>query len=105
MAECKVSEYINCEHYDDANSLAFGQSYTLLIARVFKLKLTHLLKTIQKWNGGCAYYFCTIEFQHRGLPHAHIALQVKNTPSFGSNMQHIQVNIPEAADNRYRQLV
>ena len=27
MAECKVLEYINCEHYDDANSLAFGQSY------------------------------------------------------------------------------
>jgi hypothetical protein len=77
----------------------------LLVARVFKLKLASLLKTIQKWDGGCEYYFCTVEFQHRGLPHAHIALKVKNPPSFGSNMQHIQVNMPEASDNRYRQLV
>ena len=30
MVECKVSEYINCEHYDDANSLAFGQFFTEL---------------------------------------------------------------------------
>jgi hypothetical protein len=66
----------------------------VLVARVFKLKLHAFLKQISKWNGGCAYYFCVVEFQHRGLPHAHIALRVKNPPSFGSNMEHIQCNMP-----------
>ena len=31
------------------------------------------MKRIQKWNGGCAYSFCVVEFC--GLPHAHIALR------------------------------
>eukprot|EP01048_Picozoa_sp_COSAG05_P000481 COSAG05_NODE_13_length_36464_cov_294.169449_7_plen_95_part_00 len=39
------------------------------------------------------------------MPHAHIALRVKKPPSFQSAMQHIQCNMPEAADDRYRKLV
>eukprot|EP01047_Picozoa_sp_COSAG01_P068140 COSAG01_NODE_9779_length_2346_cov_2.823320_3_plen_141_part_01 len=35
----------------------------ILVARVFKLKLKHFLDTISKWDGGCAYYLCTVEFQ------------------------------------------
>ena len=77
----------------------------ILVARVFKLKLASLLKRIQQWDGGCAYYFCTVEFQHRGLPHAHIALRVKTPPRFTDDMKHIQTNMPEAKDDRYRQLV
>jgi hypothetical protein len=77
----------------------------LLVARVFKLKLAKFLKHIQSWNGGCAYYFCTVEFQHRGLPHAHIALRVNHPPPFGDDMEHIQTNMPEATDDRYRRLV
>ena len=40
-----------------------------------------------------------------GLPHAHIALRVKNVPSFGGNMQHIQCDMPDASDDRYWKLV
>ena len=77
----------------------------LLVARVFKLKLRRFLATIKKWDGGCAYYFCVVEFQHRGLPHAHIALRVNNPPPLTNNMRHIQVNMPEADADNYRRLV
>jgi hypothetical protein len=77
----------------------------VLVARVFRQKLTVFLKTIQQWDGGCAYFFCTVEFQHRGLPHAHIALRVKQPPSFSNDMEHIQTDMPEPTEDRYRQLV
>jgi hypothetical protein len=77
----------------------------ILVARVFKLKLKQFLKAICKWDGGCEYYFCTVEFQHRGLPHAHIALRVKQPPPFTNNMKHIQVEMPDAGDDSYRKLV
>lgn len=32
-------------------------------------------------DGGYDYYFKVVEFQHRGLPHCHIALRVKNAPT------------------------
>jgi hypothetical protein len=89
-------------------SIAPGQCASdrpVLVARVFRQKLTVFLKTIQQWDGGCAYFFCTVEFQHRGLPHAHIALRVKQPPSFSNDMEHIQTDMPEPTEDRYRQLV
>jgi hypothetical protein len=77
----------------------------LLVARVFKLKLKRFLATIKKWDGGCAYYFCVVEFQHRGLPHAHIALRVNSPPPLTNNMRHIQVDMPMADADSYRRLV
>ena len=89
-------------------NLLRGQKTTdrpVLVARVFKLKLKQLLSVIKGWDGGCEYYLCTIEFQHRGLPHAHIAIRVKQVPSFTNNMKNIQTNMPDAAMPRYRALV
>jgi hypothetical protein len=47
-----------------------------LIARVFKMKLSELMKdiTIRNIFGKCVAYIYVIEFQKRGLPHAHILL-------------------------------
>ncbi|KAF5318680.1 hypothetical protein D9619_010670 [Psilocybe cf. subviscida] len=51
-----------------------------LVARVFQLKLKELLNLICKKGifGKVAAYVYTIEFQKRGLPHAHIIIFFKN---------------------------
>ncbi|XP_061341690.1 uncharacterized protein LOC133288015 [Gastrolobium bilobum] len=47
-----------------------------ILCRVFKFKLDQLLRDLKKENilGRVIAYVCTIEFQKRGLPHAHILL-------------------------------
>jgi len=47
-----------------------------LVARVFEQKLKRLLKEIifRQRFGRVVAYICVIEFQKRGLPHAHILL-------------------------------
>ncbi|MCH86997.1 helicase-like protein, partial [Trifolium medium] len=47
-----------------------------IIARVFKIKLDELMKDLTKKHilGRVVAYMYTIEFQKRGLPHAHILL-------------------------------
>ncbi|XP_061368581.1 uncharacterized protein LOC133311548 [Gastrolobium bilobum] len=47
-----------------------------ILCRVFKFKLDQLLHDLKKQNilGRVIAYVCTIEFQKRGLPHAHILL-------------------------------
>ncbi|XP_061344069.1 uncharacterized protein LOC133290038 [Gastrolobium bilobum] len=47
-----------------------------ILCRVFKFKLDQLLHDLKKENilGRVIAYVCTIEFQKRGLPHAHILL-------------------------------
>ncbi|XP_020272659.1 uncharacterized protein LOC109847833 [Asparagus officinalis] len=47
-----------------------------IVARVFKIKLDSLMEDLQKNNhfGKCIVAVYTIEFQKRGLPHAHILI-------------------------------
>ncbi|ELP91475.1 hypothetical protein EIN_143750 [Entamoeba invadens IP1] len=47
-----------------------------LVTRVFKLKLDQLIKEITKWEifGNVIAWVYRIEFQKRGLPHAHILI-------------------------------
>jgi hypothetical protein len=64
--------------------LKFGQSASDrpdLCARVFDMKVKELLEDITKRNvlGKMKAYVYTIEFQKRGLPHAHILLIVQET--------------------------
>lgn len=49
-----------------------------LVARVFHLKLQELLRDLTKrhWLGTARAWAWTVEFQKRGLPHAHILLIV-----------------------------
>ena len=51
-----------------------------IVARVFNLKLAQLLEELKKDGifGRCVASMHVIEFQHRGLPHAHILLVLDN---------------------------
>ena len=60
-------------------NLAPGQTYVDrpdLVARVFQLKLKHLMHVLTKgnWFGKTKCHFYVVEFQKRGLPHAHILI-------------------------------
>jgi hypothetical protein len=60
-------------------NLAPGQTYVDrpdLVARVFHLKLKHLMNVLTKGNyfGKTKCHFYVVEFQKRGLPHAHILI-------------------------------
>ncbi|XP_012837300.1 PREDICTED: uncharacterized protein LOC105957872 [Erythranthe guttata] len=51
-----------------------------ILARVFKMKLDSLMSDLKKGKifGRIRAYVCTIEFQKRGLPHAHILIWLHN---------------------------
>ena len=61
------------------NSLAYGQSVEDrpdVVARVFHAKLQELREDIEKGHvlGTCKCLVYTVEFQKRGLPHAHMVV-------------------------------
>jgi hypothetical protein len=49
----------------------------VVVARVFKIRLQHLLHLIRTKMGEVTYLTSSIEFQKRGLPHCHIVVQVR----------------------------
>ena len=56
-------------------------SNMLVTCRVFKAKLAALLANLKNghyFGGKSAYIIHVIEFQHRGLPHAHIVCRISN---------------------------
>jgi hypothetical protein len=65
------------------SKLRHGQDFTdipVVVVRVFKRKITLLelaLKTMFPHAGGLLYCIHSIEFQKRGLPHAHILLKFR----------------------------
>ena len=67
------------------SQLRHGQDFTdipVVVVRVFKRKITLLeqaLKTMFPHAGGLLYCIHSIEFQKRGLPHAHILLKFRCT--------------------------
>ena len=59
--------------------LAPGQNAAdipVIVARVFKIRLQHFMQHLQKKFGHLIYMIKVIEFQLRGLPHAHLILRV-----------------------------
>ncbi|XP_035845668.1 uncharacterized protein LOC110873237 isoform X3 [Helianthus annuus] len=55
-----------------------------VVSRVFKLKLTFLIEDIMKKQifGKCNAAIYTIEFQKRGLPHAHLLFWLEHSAAF-----------------------
>ncbi|KAF8235566.1 hypothetical protein L208DRAFT_1256133, partial [Tricholoma matsutake] len=51
-----------------------------VIIHVFHQNLSLFMKDLSKFMGPILYHICTIEFQKRDLPHAHIALALKDIP-------------------------
>ncbi|KAF7826710.1 uncharacterized protein G2W53_017874 [Senna tora] len=68
------SERYSRENFQDA--MTISQDRPDLLSRVFKIKLNALMKDITKefLFGTCRADIYTIEFQKRGLPHAHILI-------------------------------
>ena len=82
-----------------------------LVARVFKLKLKSLMDdlTVHGVLGKCTAFVYSIEFQKRGLPHAHILIVLQTKDKF-SNAQcidrFVKAEIPSVNVNpRLREIV
>lgn len=93
-------------------SLLPGQRpHASLCARVFSLKLAQLLKDLRSgaWFGKHMYIIYVIEFQKRGLPHAHICFRVEGGgPVQNSDIdKFVRADIPNAteAEGKLRQMV
>ena len=76
--------------------------------RIFRAKLTHLVDALRTGLlGRKVYLMYVVEFQKRGLPHAHLALRV--TPQPQTSDEIVSAEVPpvssEADDQRYRKLV
>ncbi|KAE8739271.1 hypothetical protein FOCC_FOCC015231 [Frankliniella occidentalis] len=81
-----------------------------VISRVFQLKLLELLRDLKSgaFFGKKAYIIYVIEFQKRGLPHAHVAFRVENGAMQTSEVDRvIRANIPseDEAGGRLKALV
>lgn len=82
-----------------------------LCCRVFQLKLQALIRILKSGTifGDVVYLLYVIEFQKRGLPHAHIAMQVDNGGSLScDDINHfVRATIPgpEEYDGRLREIV
>ena len=72
--------------YSFRQFFAFGQ--------VFKERLNALLHNLRNGKyfgeGRIAYMMRVIEYQHRGLPHAHIVFQLDNAPHIDDNVASAQ---------------
>ena len=86
--------------------LRSGQTYTdipVVVCRVFKQKLSRLMslfRTMFPNAGRLLYSIQRVEFQKRGLPHAHILLKYsKDCVSADDIDRVISARIPEAADD------
>ena len=54
----------------------------VVVARVFHLRLQKALEYIKRMMGSMVYLVKVIEFQSRGLPHAHMVFKVRNVYSY-----------------------
>jgi hypothetical protein len=90
---------------------AAGKVPPQITSRVFKLKLDELLRDLRsgRFFGRVAYIVYVIEFQSRGLPHAHICFRVENMHDLQNNDvdSFVRADIPseEEAGGRLRELV
>jgi len=83
-----------------------GQTYTdipVVVCRVFKQKLRRLMNTFRTMfpnAGHLLYSIQRVEFQKRGLPHAHILLKYSNDCVSPEDIDHvISARIPDAPDD------
>ena len=82
-----------------------------LCCRVFKIKLGEIMKELKSGNvfGPYDYHMYTIEFQKRGLPHAHIVARFKgdgpNTPDLMDSWVWAQLPSASIAEGRLREKV
>lgn len=76
-------------------------NHPLLVCRVFKMKLDQLMAdlTVHNVMGVSIAHLNVIEFQKRGLPHAHILITLRNEDKFNDPIQidqFIGAELPDA---------
>ena len=79
-----------------------------LTCRVFQLKLKKLIADLKagKIFGKFVSMLYVIEYQKRGLPHAHIALKVKNSPDSTEEMdKFVFATIPDESNKELHKMV
>ncbi|XP_063781211.1 uncharacterized protein LOC134929546 [Pseudophryne corroboree] len=81
-----------------------------LVARVFKLKLNSLMDDLTKHGlfGQAKAFVYTIEFQKRGLPHAHILVSLRTEDKFTTVEQinkFVSAEIPTEDNPRLRNII
>lgn len=83
-----------------------GQTYTdipVVVCRVFKQKLSRLMNTFRTMfpnAGRLLYSIQRVEFQKRGLPHAHILLKYSNDCTAPGDIDRvISAHVPETAED------
>lgn len=71
-----------------------------IVSRVFRLKLRQLKADIDKgcFGSGVSGYVSVVEFQKRGLPHAHILIILKVAVDREAYDQFVSAEIPEQGD-------
>lgn len=77
-----------------------ASNHPLLVCRVFKMKLNQLMIDLTKHNmmGVCIAHLNVIEFQKRGLPHAHILITLRNEDKFRDSIRIDQLISAELPD-------
>ncbi|KAF8225749.1 hypothetical protein L208DRAFT_1304987, partial [Tricholoma matsutake] len=66
-----------------------------LVVWVFHQYLSLFMKDLTKLMGPVLYHICIIKFQKQGLPHAHIALALKDIPQTAAEISSfLSVEIP-----------
>ena len=79
-----------------------GQSASdipFIVARVFNSRLSEALRFIRKHFGKVVYEIRVIEWQKRGLPHAHIVFKIDPQPPFGAIESLVRATIPSETEN------
>ncbi|KAF7174438.1 hypothetical protein CNMCM6106_008742 [Aspergillus hiratsukae] len=86
-----------------------GQDVTdipAVVCRAFRARLGALKAFLRKRSGGLVYEISVVEFQKRGLPHAHIVVKFKQEPPLSALDIFISAELPDAdhEPDLYRQV-
>ena len=79
-----------------------GQSVyeiSTIVCRAFHGRLEKLKTFLRQNFGGLAYEIGVIEFQKRGLPHAHIAVKFKTEPPLSVLDSFISAELPDPVED------
>ncbi|KAF6514101.1 hypothetical protein HZS61_006357 [Fusarium oxysporum f. sp. conglutinans] len=84
---------------DIASALRSGQHFTdapTVACRAFHMRLQHLKAFIKRHFGRLIYAITVVEFQKRGLPHAHMLIKVSPEPTIDALDAIISAELPRS---------
>ncbi|CAG9799161.1 unnamed protein product [Chironomus riparius] len=106
-----LKKTVDNEDDADVSGLDFEEKYRLIrtdpvtCSLYFDHKFKELFKTLKNTDEGpfgkfkILHHYYRIEFQHRGSPHVHMILWLKDAPTFDADKPHLFHHIEEFIDN------